>query len=308
VPAAPHDLAATQRGASMIAHFTVPSLTTEAIPIKGAVELDLRAGPPPAVWNESTWAAQAEHVAPRRTTTIPAASRKGSEQQVAEYQFSSAAWSGKEIVIAARVIGSNGKASNWSAFLSLPVVAPLPKPTDLTATPLANGIRLTWRGAGGHFRVLRRAEGAEGFAELAVTTAPEYLDASAEFGKKYTYQTLAFTDAAPHREAQSDLSDEKTLLYEDKFPPAAPAGLRAVASPASIELSWDSNTEPDVAGYRVYRSTAGAAFEKIADVNEIPAYSDHAVERGKTYRYAVTAMDKAGNESERSAVVEGSLQ
>ena len=91
-------------------------------------------------------------------------------------------------------------------------------------------------------------------------------------------------------------------------PPAAPAGLRAVASAASIELSWDANSEPDLAGYRVYRSTNGSAFEKIADGNEIPAYSDRAVEAGKTYRYVVTAVDKSGNESGRSAEAEGVLQ
>ena len=43
-------------------------------------------------------------------------------------------------------------------------------------------------------------------------------------------------------------------------------------------------------------------------MNEIPTYSDRAVERGKTYRYMVTAMDKSGNESGRSAAVQAVLQ
>ena len=308
VPAAPNDVAAIQRGAKVIAHFTVPSTTTEGFLIKGAPELDLRAGPAPDVWSEPEWAAQAERVAPTHITRLPPARPNGTAQQLAEYEFSSTAWTGKTIVIAARVIGSNNKASNWSALLTVPVGAPLAKPEQLLATPLANGIRLTWRGAGEHFRILRRAPGADSFAELATTTAPEYLDASAEFGKTYTYQVLAFAAVAPQKEAQSELSDETAKLYKDEFPPAAPAGLIATPSPASVELSWESNTEPDLAGYRVYRSTGGGAFEKVADVNEIPAYSDHAVERGKTYRYAVTAMDKSGNESGRSATVEAALQ
>jgi fibronectin type 3 domain-containing protein len=212
-------------------------------------------------------------------------------------------------VIAARVLGENGKASNWSAMVTMPVIAPLPKPMDLKATPMANGIQLTWRGLGGHFHVLRRETAAGPFVELGVTTAPEYLDKTAEYGKGYAYVTMAFTEAAPHQEAQSGLSDEVSIpRYEDKFPPAAPSAVHAIASTASIELSWDANTEPDLAGYRVYRSTGGGAFEKIADVNELPAYSDRAVEHGKTYRYAITAIDKSGNESERSAPVEGQLQ
>jgi hypothetical protein len=308
VPAAPSDLAAIQRGAKLIAHFTVPDTTTEGTPIKGDTQLDLRAGPAPDVWNESEWAARAQHVAPAHITKLPPARPNGVGQQLAEYEFSSTAWTGKTIVIAARVIGSNQKASNWSALLTVPVREPLAKPEQLTATSLANGIRLTWRGAGEHFRIFRRVEGADSFADLATTMAPEYLDASAEFGKTYTYQVLAFAAVAPQKEAQSELSGEATKLYKDEFPPAPPAGLVATPSPASVELSWESNTEPDLAGYRVYRSINGGAFEKIADVNEIPAYSDHAVERGKTYRYTVTAMDKSGNESGRSPTVEVALQ
>jgi hypothetical protein len=307
VPSTPQDLAATQRGANIIAHFIVPSLTTETVPIKGALELDLRAGPAPAVWSEAEWAAHAQRIQPHGLVKSPVANAKGGAQQLAEYQFSAAAWVGKDVIVAARVTGANGKVSNWSALVTLHVVAPLPKPTDVLPTPLANGIRLTWHAAGDHFRVLRRAEGADSFTELGVPTAPEYLDSTAEFGKQYTYVVLAFAEAAPHQEAQSDISDEVAVTYKDTFAPAPPAGLRAIASTASIELTWDSNAEPDMAGYRVYRSTGGA-FEKIADVNEIPAYSDRAVERGKTYRYAITAVDKSGNESGRSAEVEGSLQ
>jgi hypothetical protein len=305
-------MAATQRGGNIIAHYLVPSLTTEMIPIKGAVDPDLRAGPSPAVWSEAAWLATAQRFNPTHITSIPPAKPNLAEGQVAEYLFpAAAAWTGKDIVVAARVVGENGKASNWSTLVTLQVAAPLPKPTDLKATPMANGIRLTWHGTGGHFHVLRRENGPGGgaFTELGVTTAPEYLDTTAEYGKGYTYLTMAFTEAAPHQEVQSDLSDEETVpLYEDKFPPAPPAAVRAIASTASIELSWDANTEPDLASYHVYRSTNGGAFEKIADVTQIPAYSDRAVEHGKTYRYAITAIDKSGNESGRSAEVESSLQ
>jgi len=308
VPTAPSDIAAIQRGAKLIAHFTVPDITTEGYLIKGDLELDLRAGPGPDVWSESAWGAQAERVAPANLTKLPPVRPGATARQLAQYEFPSTAWTGKTIVIAARVIGSNKKPSNWSPLLTVTVVPPLAKPEQLTATPLANGIRLTWRGADGHFRILRRVEGADSFTELSTTTTPEYLDASAEFGKTYTYQVLAFAAVGPQKEAQSDLSDETTKLYKDEFPPAAPAGLIATPSPASVELSWESNTEPDLTGYRLYRSTDGGAFEKIADVNEIPAYSDHAVERGKTYRYTVAAIDKSGNESARSATVETTLQ
>ena len=132
---------------------------------------------------------------------------------------------------------------------------------------------------------------------------PEWLDTQAEFGKPYSYmvQTIAHHD---DKIAESDLSEPVTLTPVDTFPPAAPAGLHASAAPNSIELNWDRNTEPDLNGYRIYRATADGPFEKLADLSAIPSYSDRAVESGKTYRYAITALDRSGNESPRSPVLE----
>jgi hypothetical protein len=39
----------------------------------------------------------------------------------------------------------------------------------------------------------------------------------------------------------------------DTSPPAAPTGLVAAAGEGSVSLDWTDNSEPDLAGYRVYR-------------------------------------------------------
>jgi fibronectin type 3 domain-containing protein len=49
-------------------------------------------------------------------------------------------------------------------------------------------------------------------------------------------------------------------------------------------------------------------MEKVADVSVVPSYSDRKVEAGKTYRYSVSAVDQAGNESPRSATVDVAMQ
>jgi hypothetical protein len=296
IPADPTDLAVVQRGATLIAHFKVPELTTEQMPVRGDLELDLRVGISRNPWNVESWAASAKQISPQAV-----------KDGIAQYQLPSLAWTGKEVSIAARAIGANGKASHWSNIVTLPVVAPLAAPADFAAAPTANGVHLTWRGAGQHFRILRRAEGSPEYVELATSTTDEFLDSTAEFGKKYSYLVQAYADLGTNREAQSDLSPEQTLTPEDKFPPATPTNLRATASANSVELSWEANTEPDLAGYVVYRSVNGGAFEKTANVSEIPAYSDKPVEAGNTYRYVVTAIDRSGNESARSAVAEASL-
>lgn len=85
---------------------------------------------------------------------------------------------------------------------------------------------------------------------------------------------------------------------QDIRPPAVPRGLRTVTGNGWIYLTWEPNTEPDLAGYRVYRSRQpyGAYTEigKTADTE----FWDEDVENGVTYYYALTAYDFAGNESD----------
>ena len=72
-----------------------------------------------------------------------------------------------------------------------------------------------------------------------------------------------------------------------------------------VDLSWSINLETDLAGYRVYRSeqqdTRGALI--TPDLLLAPAYRDTSVEPGHRYWYSVTAVDRAGNESDASAAV-----
>ena len=119
-------------------------------------------------------------------------------------------------------------------------------------------------------------------------------------GTMYRYRVQA-VNGDQH---QSEVSAEAAVTPQDVFPPAVPAELSGVQGVGTIELVWQRNTEEDFAGYNVFRATGGGEFEKIAGPIDAPAYSDRAVEAGKTYRYAVSALDRAGNESARTAPVE----
>jgi fibronectin type 3 domain-containing protein len=96
---------------------------------------------------------------------------------------------------------------------------------------------------------------------------------------------------------------------KDIFPPAAPQGLVAAVLPSAaeavVDLSWSINSEPDVAGYRVYRSESeGVRGEPLsADLSPSPAYRDATAQSGHRYWYSVTAIDRAGNESVPSAQI-----
>lgn len=82
-------------------------------------------------------------------------------------------------------------------------------------------------------------------------------------------------------------------------PPAAPTGLGASAGNQQVALDWANNTEPDLDGYNVYRSTtSGGAYAKInSALLSGSSYTDTGVANGTTYYYVVTAVDLAGNES-----------
>src|SRR5204863_10184744 len=93
--------------------------------------------------------------------------------------------------------------------------------------------------------------------------------------------------------------ESAAVVPKDVFPPAAPANLQAIAGLNTIELTWERNTEPGLKNYRVYRDN-----QVLADAVDAPSFSDRQVTPGQKYRYVVTALDQAGNDSTRSREAE----
>ena len=81
--------------------------------------------------------------------------------------------------------------------------------------------------------------------------------------------------------------------------PAAPTNLVVVAGDSQVSLDWDDNTEADLAGYNVYRST-GRGYVQIASGVAVSDYVDNTVTNDITYYYLVTAVDAGGYESDYS--------
>ncbi len=69
----------------------------------------------------------------------------------------------------------------------------------------------------------------------------------------------------------------------------------------NIEVAWDANKEPDVAGYRVYYGESSRQYKTgVIDVGGTLQYVFTNLAENKTYYFAITAYDTAGNESEYS--------
>jgi len=91
---------------------------------------------------------------------------------------------------------------------------------------------------------------------------------------------------------------------ELKIPvPKSPTGLVAAPGSGGVSLSWEENTESDLSGYNLYRSsTSGTGYEKVnPSLITGTSYQDEAVSEAMTYYYVLTAVDTASLESGYSA-------
>lgn len=86
----------------------------------------------------------------------------------------------------------------------------------------------------------------------------------------------------------------------DIYPPNPPTGVFSVTGDSYVDIYWDDNYEPDLAGYNVYWSYYENGPYYVMDTTYNTYYTDWDVTNGETYFYAVTAFDYSGNESELS--------
>ena len=72
---------------------------------------------------------------------------------------------------------------------------------------------------------------------------------------------------------------------------------------AQVTLAWDANSEPEVAGYKLYSGPVSRTYDRLVDVGNVTRYTVTGIEEGKTIYFAVTAYD-ATNESAFSEELE----
>jgi hypothetical protein len=92
----------------------------------------------------------------------------------------------------------------------------------------------------------------------------------------------------------------------DEEPPGVPNGLSGSAGAGTAFLFWNGNPESDLLGYNLYRSRCPSGpfrYRVNKEAIEIPEYLDTGVDNDVSYTYAVTAVDRSGNESRLSGKV-----
>jgi fibronectin type 3 domain-containing protein len=117
--------------------------------------------------------------------------------------------------------------------------------------------------------------------------------------------TVAAAPGKPEVEVEGDDTPAVQIFAHDVFPPAVPTGLQAVFSGVGqapfVDLVWSPDTEPDLAGYNVFRHEENQPPVKLtSELVKAPAFRDSKVESGKKYFYSVSAVDERNNESTKS--------
>jgi fibronectin type 3 domain-containing protein len=199
-------------------------------------------------------------------------------------------------VIGLKVHGPEGRDDGWST-VSLDMQPALAAPRNLKPVDGPNAVHLEWAGDAPGYRIFRRLRGENvaepEWAQIGESTQNSFDDKAFDYGKTWQYYVQAVRKVGDSW-LESDASETVTFVPVDRFPPAVPAGLIAIAGTRTVELFWDAVTDSDLAGYRVYRNGV-----KIADAVMTAAYSDKDVVAGMKYSYQVSAVDAAGNESMR---------
>jgi len=76
----------------------------------------------------------------------------------------------------------------------------------------------------------------------------------------------------------------------------------------SVTLNWRASKSANVVAYNIYRRPDySSAFVKIASRVPGPTYEDRLLMNGRSYVYAVTAVDQSGHESSFSAEVRATI-
>lgn len=318
------DLAATRAGDAVTLRWTMPQKNTDRLLLKGNQQVVVcrkegAASPCAPV----TRLALAPEAVGDFTETLPRELTAGAPRELAYF---------------VEVRNSNGRSAGLSnAAIVLAGAAPEPV-TGLVAQVRKDGVVLHWNAAPQeaairlHRKLLTPVPAGKKNTQLGPLAPPPEpaeqtllvdtrgqagvaLDKDIRFGETYEYRAQRVARVAVDEHTQ-DLSGALSAPAQvdvlDVFPPANPVGLAAVSvsaengGEAAIDLSWQADTEADLAGYIVYRREGNGDWLRISPPGPVvgPAFHDAHVQAGHSYRYAVSAIDEGGHESGKSGEAE----
>ena len=311
------DLAASQIGRAVELSFTLPALATDGERLSKPVEIDIfrsvtlegQAAPSPAA-SSRPWASLMATDLKQYTNGAKIVYVDHlSEQEFTEGIGSKLTFTLQAVTRGFRQRPITSELSNNCRTSLLDVSLPV---RNVAVHPTEKALELTWsqpdtslgnrplRSLSG-YHIYRSTTGkSEPFKLLGESPSASYADTNFVFDRSYTYRVRAvFREDSVI--AESEDSESVEFTPHDVFPPAVPVGLSGLYTAQGAELIWTANSEPDLAGYNVYRREQTAPPVRLnRELLRAPIFRDATATSGKEYFYHVTAVDLAGNESSGS--------
>ncbi|HET8947608.1 MAG TPA: fibronectin type III domain-containing protein [Candidatus Polarisedimenticolia bacterium] len=328
VPAATGPLTLHQIGREVLLAANLPGLKSDGTPMAagGTVRVlrleapeGLRPGAVSDRYLVQQFERQAHEVASFDDATLPAHVEHGRFYFVDANPAGTGGAAGlKRFLYGLQVVDAKGARSPLRPPTYVEWNVPPEAPTGLKAEVAEGEVRLSWTppapppspgsaSAAKKFAVYRREAAAPREPEAPVhpglIDAPAYVDRTFRYDTDYLYTVRAVATAGAGS-TESASSEPLAVRPHDSFPPAVPQGLAVAAEGDAIKVYWFPNTEPDLAGYRVYRRQEGKT--EAARVAEVSAsetsWMDPEAAAGVRYHYSVSAFDATtpANESPRS--------
>lgn len=219
--------------------------------------------------------------------------------------------SGRRYTYVVVAVDAQGRSSPPSNRVMVAIASPPRPPTGLTLRPGDRQVRLDWTPPAtledgsvitapliyDVFRAPSREARPARPLNPEPLARPEYVDLAVQNDATYYYSVRARLGPTGPASRPGEVT---AATPEDTTPPAQPRGLVAVVAGVTVRLAWDAVADPDVAGYRVYRSqSAGRGYQLLTPAAQsATTYVDAAVRPGQTYYYVVTAVDRARRANE----------
>jgi len=190
-----------------------------------------------------------------------------------------------------------GQESAYSNEAVVTPIAPVMPPANVTATPSANSITISWsmvqdpRLTG--YAIYRSTTSGGPYTTVGAVQDEFWTDSSVSAGTTHYYVVTTLYDG----QSETGYSDEVSASLSDTTPPAAPTGLAGTPQNAAADLSWNANGEPDLAVYVIYSATTSGGPYTEVDNDDATSYFVGGLTNDVTYYFVVTAMDTSGNES-----------
>ncbi len=190
-------------------------------------------------------------------------------------------------------------------------VDPPQAPHALSVERIGDGeVWLSWQaveGDGEMRYVVYRSVGDDAAVAIDSTFQTQFKDQGLRYELEYTYRITAINSGGESTPSNA-ISGQPLNSLSPQVPTAVSIAAHhlEILGRLDITLDWDANSETDLVGYRVYRSTEQGftpSVEHLLVQVSMPGFIDEEIEVGTVYYYRITALDRGDKESNFSAEV-----